>query len=237
MFSQDVHTRCRCTFTRVSASVTNQVQLTWDETDHERVTAMNRKFNRDELLDMDFNAYLASSSEEEECEERTADSREGNRGDESKGKLLPWKRAVTCVSAVGEGTKEKKNEEQMCKYRELLRGIQEKEKKVQEDKGMEMEITWVPGTHNCPSVPNHSLGLENDSFYLPSGLKETTEQLVKKKLEEQNQQTPWEEFLQKKKEKKKLKKSQRKQVRRATPITHLYFPTSPLSFVLRDRRS
>lgn len=44
------------------------MQLTWDETDHERVTALNRKFNKNELLDMDFNAYLASSSEEEEGE-------------------------------------------------------------------------------------------------------------------------------------------------------------------------
>ncbi|XP_029706828.1 ESF1 homolog isoform X1 [Takifugu rubripes] len=170
-----------------SGTTTSKVQLTWDETDHERMTAMNRKFNRDEVLDMDFNAYLASSSEEEEDEEKTADSREGNRGDKRKGKLLPWKQAVTFVSAAGEATKEKKNEEQMCKYRELLRGIQEKDKKLQEDKDVEMEITWVPG------------------------LKETTEQLVKKKLEEQNQLTPWEEFLQKKKEKKKLKKSQRKQ--------------------------
>lgn len=40
--------------------------MTWDETDHERVTAMNRKFNKDELLQMDFNAYLASSSEDDE---------------------------------------------------------------------------------------------------------------------------------------------------------------------------
>lgn len=47
----------------------DQVQLTWDETDHERVTALNRKFNKDELLEMDFRAYLASSSEEEEEEE------------------------------------------------------------------------------------------------------------------------------------------------------------------------
>lgn len=143
---------------------------------------------------------------------------------------------ITFVSAAGEATKEKKNEEQMCKYRELLRGIQEKEKKLQEDKDVEMEITWVPGTHTCPSAPNPSLGLEIESFYLPSGLKEATEQLVKKKLEEQNQLTPWEEFLQKKKEKKKLKKSQRKQVRRATLITHSHFPASPLSFLLRDRR-
>lgn len=47
-----------------------------------------------------------------------------------------------------------------------------------------------------------------------SGLKETTEQLVKKKLEEKEKLTPWEEFLQRKKEKKKQKKkSQMKQVR------------------------
>lgn len=42
------------------------MKLTWDETDHDRVTALNRKFNKDELLDMDFNAYLASSSDDEE---------------------------------------------------------------------------------------------------------------------------------------------------------------------------
>lgn len=56
---------------------------------------------------------------------------------------------VKLVSAAGEATKEKKNEEQMGKYRELLRGIQEKEKKLQEDKDVEMEITWVPGRHTC----------------------------------------------------------------------------------------
>lgn len=42
--------------------------------------------------------------------------------------------------------KKKKSEEQILKYRELLKGIQEKEKKLQEDKAMEMEISWVPGT-------------------------------------------------------------------------------------------
>lgn len=52
----------------MSLCLTNQVQLTWDETDHDRVTALNRNFNKHELLDMDFNAYLASSSEEEEEE-------------------------------------------------------------------------------------------------------------------------------------------------------------------------
>lgn len=42
--------------------------------------------------------------------------------------------------------KKKKSEGQISKYRELLRGIQDKEKKLQEDKDMEMEISWVPGT-------------------------------------------------------------------------------------------
>lgn len=36
---------------------------------------------------------------------------------------------------------------QIEKYRELLKSIQEKDKK-EEDKGMEMEITWVPGRDN-----------------------------------------------------------------------------------------
>lgn len=39
---------------------------------------------------------------------------------------------------------QKDDEEQIAKYRELLRSIQEKEKK-QEEKDIEMEIKWVPG--------------------------------------------------------------------------------------------
>lgn len=54
-----------------------QVELTWDETDHDRVTALCRKFNKDDLLDMDFKAYLASSSEEEENEEEVEPQTEG----------------------------------------------------------------------------------------------------------------------------------------------------------------
>ncbi|XP_063333155.1 ESF1 homolog [Pelmatolapia mariae] len=158
-----------------SATATSKVQLTWDETDHERVTALNRKLNKDELLDMDFRAYLASSSEEEE-------EGGGDGAFEEDVKTAADERVVEA-----EEKKKKKSEEQISKYRELLKGIQEKEKKVQEDKDMEMEVTWVPG------------------------LKETTEQLVKKKLEAKDALTPWEEFLQKKREKKKQKKCERKQ--------------------------
>ncbi|XP_072240138.1 ESF1 homolog [Leuresthes tenuis] len=154
-----------------SAAATSKVQLTWDETDHDRVAALNRKFNKQELLDMDFKAYLASSSEEEEEEQ-------GGGAEVQAAEEEPEEE---------EKKKKKKSEEQISKYRELLRGIQDKEKKLQEDKDMEMEITWVPG------------------------LKEATEQLVKKKLEGKDELTPWEGYLQKKKEKKKQKKSGRKQ--------------------------
>uniref|UniRef100_A0A8C2ZBY8 ESF1, nucleolar pre-rRNA processing protein, homolog (S. cerevisiae) n=1 Tax=Cyclopterus lumpus TaxID=8103 RepID=A0A8C2ZBY8_CYCLU len=149
-----------------SANATSMVQLTWDETDNDRVTTLNRKFNKDELLAMDFNAYLASSSEEEEEEEEEAGFVFGEQESEDD---------------------KKKSEEQISKYRELLKGIRGKEKKLHEDNDMEMEITWVPG------------------------LKETTEQLVKKKLEGGDKLTPWEEFLQKKKDRKKQKKSQKKE--------------------------
>lgn len=43
-----------------------------------------------------------------------------------------------------------------------------------------------------------------------TGLKETTEKLVKKKLEGKDTLTPWEEFLEKKREKKKHKKKNKK---------------------------
>ncbi|XP_004085247.3 ESF1 homolog isoform X1 [Oryzias latipes] len=143
-----------------SAAATSKVQLTWDETDHERLTALNRKFNKDELLDMDFRAYLASSSEEEEA----LSGEEPDTGGEA---------------AVSE-TKKRRSEEQISKYRELLKSVQDKDQK--EDKDMEMEVTWVPG------------------------LKETTEKLVKEKLEGKDKLTPWEGYLQKKKEKKSGKK-------------------------------
>uniref|UniRef100_UPI0037E815E9 ESF1 homolog n=1 Tax=Semicossyphus pulcher TaxID=241346 RepID=UPI0037E815E9 len=175
-----------------SATTTSKVQLTWDETDHDRVTAMNRNFNKNELLDMDFNAYLASSSEEEEEGEEGGvvfgeqEIEEDDITEEAQRTEEPVVEEETKPQKE-EQKKQKKSDEQISKYRELLRGIQDKEKKLQEDKDMEMEITWVPG------------------------LRETTEQLVKKKLEGKDQLTPWEEFLEKKKEKKKQKKTQRKQ--------------------------
>uniref|UniRef100_A0A8C1GNN2 ESF1, nucleolar pre-rRNA processing protein, homolog (S. cerevisiae) n=1 Tax=Cyprinus carpio TaxID=7962 RepID=A0A8C1GNN2_CYPCA len=158
-----------------TATTTAKVELTWDETDHDRVTALCRKFNKDDLLDMDFKAYLASSSEEEEDEEQTEA--------EKPAEPLPEEKR---------GSKEKKSTEQIAKYRELLKSIQDKDK--EKDDSMDMEVTWVPG------------------------LKETTEKLVKKKMEGKDQLTPWEQYLQKRKEKKKEKRKGKKEAEEAEPV-------------------
>ncbi|XP_040285906.1 ESF1 homolog [Bufo bufo] len=155
-----------------AAMVTSKVELTWDETDQERVTTLNRPFKKNEILDMDFQAYLASSSEEEEEIEQETE-----------------------VSAKPEDVKCKKgskdDDEQIERYRQLVKGIQEKEKKQQE-KDVEMEVKWVPG------------------------LKESAEQMVKNKLEGKDKLTPWEKYLQKQKDKKKLKRKKKESVEEST---------------------
>ncbi|KAI5131701.1 ESF1 homolog [Manis pentadactyla] len=151
-----------------AAMGTSTVEITWDETDHDRITILNRKFKKEELLDMDFQAYLASSSEDEE------EMEEELQGDDG-----------VIVENNGKTKKSQKDDdEQIAKYRQLLQGIQEKEKKGKEN-DMEMEIKWVPG------------------------LKESAEEMVKNKLEGKDKLTPWEQFLEKKKEKKRLKKKQK----------------------------
>ncbi|XP_038249665.1 ESF1 homolog isoform X2 [Dermochelys coriacea] len=107
-----------------AAMGTSKVDITWDETDHERITSLHRNFKKDELLDMDFQAYLASSSEEEE-EQQGGDVAHETEDDTPK-------------------KSQKDDEEQIARYRELLQSIQEKEKK-REENDMEMEIKWVPG--------------------------------------------------------------------------------------------
>ncbi|XP_038186641.1 ESF1 homolog [Arvicola amphibius] len=110
-----------------AAMGTSTVEITWDETDHERITTLNRKFKKEELLDMDFQAYLASSSEDEEEEEEAPQGEDGVSVEDGKAKKY-----------------QKDDEEQIAKYRELLQVIKEKEKKGKEN-DMEMEIKWVPG--------------------------------------------------------------------------------------------
>ncbi|XP_053317324.1 ESF1 homolog isoform X2 [Spea bombifrons] len=151
-------------FTSTALSTSKKVELTWDETDHERITTLNRPFKKNEILDLDFQAYLASSSEEEEDEEECAPDTEAPAGNED----TKSKKSI------------KDDEEQIARYRELLKGIQEKDKK--RDNEMEMEVKWVPG------------------------LKENAEKMIKDKLEGKDKLTPWERYLQKQKDKRKMKK-------------------------------
>ncbi|XP_015712224.1 ESF1 homolog [Coturnix japonica] len=126
-----------------AAMGTSKVDITWDETDHERVTSLSRTFNKEELLDMDVQAYLVSPSEEEEEQQQG----EG---------------VASEVEDDKPRKSQKDDEEQIAKYRELLQSIQEKEKK-QEEKDIEMEIKWVPGLKESAEemVKNRLEGKDN----------------------------------------------------------------------------
>ncbi|XP_016124866.1 ESF1 homolog [Sinocyclocheilus grahami] len=113
-----------------TATTTAKVELTWDETDHDRVTALCRKFNKDDLLDNDFKAYLASSSEEEEDEEEAEEQ-------------IDTEKPAEPLPEEIKGSKGKRSAEQITKYRELLKSYQDKDK--EKDDSMDMEVTWVPG--------------------------------------------------------------------------------------------
>lgn len=115
------------------------MELTWDETDPERVSALRRKFNKSELLDMDFAAYLASSSSSSSEGEEDEPRREGEDG-----------RDDDAAAAAG------KSQEQLDKYRQLLPGLR-RERRHGEEQNMEMEVTWVPGRlrQNAPIARRH----------------------------------------------------------------------------------
>ncbi|XP_072315909.1 ESF1 homolog [Eucyclogobius newberryi] len=167
-------------FTSTAAS-TSKVELTWDETDHQRVTALNRKFNKDELLNLDFKAYLASSSEEEEQEEEGPVEEEAGPQQEEEGQEGGAEDEHSNPDVL---QKAKRGEQQIQMYRELLQGIRAKEEQSRERQGG-MEVTWVPG------------------------LKQSAEQKLKKRLESEELR-PWEQFVQKKKEKKKERRKERR---------------------------
>ncbi|XP_063247613.1 ESF1 homolog [Prinia subflava] len=146
-----------------AAMGTSKVDITWDETDHERVTSLSRTFNKEELLDMDFQAYLASSSEEEEEQQQDGDV--ANEMEDDK----PRK-------------SQKDDEEQIAKYRELLQSIQEKEKK-QEEKDIGMEIKWVPGLKETAEemVKNRLEGKDNLTPWQKYLEKKKEKRILKKK--------------------------------------------------------
>ncbi|KFV05727.1 ESF1 [Tauraco erythrolophus] len=146
-----------------AAMGTSKVDITWDETDHERVTSLSRTFKKEELLDMDFQAYLASSSEEEEEQQQGGDVAHELEDDKPR-------------------KSQKDDEEQIAKYRELLQSIQEKEKK-QEEKDIGMEIKWVPGLKETAEemVKNRLEGKDNLTPWQKYLEKKKEKRILKKK--------------------------------------------------------
>nr|XP_009485947.1 PREDICTED: ESF1 homolog [Pelecanus crispus] len=146
-----------------AAMGTSKVNITWDETDHERVMSLNRTFKKEELLDMDFQAYLASSSEEEEEQQQGGDVAHEMEDDKPR-------------------KSQKDDEEQIAKYRELLQSIQEKEKK-QEEKDIGMEIKWVPGLKETAEemVKNRLEGKDNLTPWQKYLEKKKEKRILKKK--------------------------------------------------------
>ena len=59
----------------------SKVKITWDETDPGRLRTTMRKFDKKDLLDMDFKAYLASSSDDDD-DGRSVDNQEQDSGDD-----------------------------------------------------------------------------------------------------------------------------------------------------------
>ncbi|XP_074891585.1 ESF1 homolog isoform X2 [Buteo buteo] len=146
-----------------AAMGTSKVDITWDETDHERVTSLSRTFKKEELLDMDFQAYLASSSEEEEEQQQGGDVAHEMEDDKPR-------------------KSQKDDEKQIAKYRELLQSIQEKEKK-QEEKDIGMEIKWVPGLKETAEemVKNRLEGKDNLTPWQKYLEKKKEKRILKKK--------------------------------------------------------
>ncbi|XP_071085342.1 ESF1 homolog [Haliotis cracherodii] len=145
-----------------SALCQSKVNLTWDETDQDRVKVTMKKMDKNgEINEDDFKAYLASSSE-----------------DEAQGYGGP-------IAQSDESDEFSDEDRQIEKYKNLLKDIDESSNRKGD---MEMEIEWEPG------------------------LKDTTDDIVKTKKKTKDQ-TPWEEYQQRKKEKKKQKREEMKKVR------------------------
>lgn len=132
-----------------------KVDLTWDETNPDRVEFTQKLATGkvDDVTDADLEAYLALSSEEE--------SDDGGEKNDVGGKC------------------------DINKYKALLAEIEEEEEK-KKNKDVEMEITW---------------GLD---------VEKKAEEVVKKKLDEKEEKTPFEKYLEKRKQKRKERKKSKK---------------------------
>jgi hypothetical protein len=116
-----------------SALSLGKVDLTWDETDPERVAAMQKAFEMDEIDDDAVKAYIASSSDDD-CDKKK-------------------KKRQVAYSQNEEESDQDDEEDVIAKYRALLGGIDpsSNDKKAADDESDDeeggMEMTFVPEAH------------------------------------------------------------------------------------------
>ncbi|XP_056022356.1 ESF1 homolog isoform X1 [Ostrea edulis] len=183
-----------------TALAQSKVNLTWDETDQDRIKVTMRnpsegkKKKTDDVNEEDFQAYLASSSDEEEGERHLGDLIEIHYGKTYLHVILlifndkylfmtEDDRPVVSADDKEDDIEDDSEESQIKKYRSLLQSLDD-DKNLKKKKDIKMEVTWEPG------------------------LKETMEKVVKHK-EETKDQTPWQQYLRKKKEKRQMKREER----------------------------
>jgi hypothetical protein len=120
-----------------SALSLGKVDLTWDETDPERVAAMQKAFEMDEIDDNAVKAYIASSSDDEKQDKK-----------KKKGQF-----AFSKLEEESDEDDGQDDEDVIAKYRALLGGIDpsknDKEEAADESAYEEggMEMTFVPQAH------------------------------------------------------------------------------------------
>lgn len=114
----------------------SKVKLTWDETPKERLTLSTRLFTQKEIDDMDFKAYLASDSEEDEQESTSLKDKYknllGGKFSFDKGKSQEDEEDVDMEITFNPGLDENKIEEEINKEETTIEAYKRKEKERRE---------------------------------------------------------------------------------------------------------
>ncbi|XP_052276003.1 ESF1 homolog isoform X2 [Dreissena polymorpha] len=148
----------------------SKVDLTWDETDRERVQLTAEQFSKsgDDIEEENLKAYLASSSDEEAPDYSTAaaedDDEVGGSGDEDR---------------------------QINKYKALLLDMDRQQEKGKGD--VQMEITWEPGLKETTETILKKKKKHKDSTVWEEYLEKRKEKKMKKLEERKNKKKMWEQ--------------------------------------------
>lgn len=164
-----------------------KVELTWDENDVER-KELNEKMasgKLNEIGDAELRKYVAYSSEDEDEDD---DDTQNNGVNDEDGLNESDSNSDVCVDNNGTSSKSKKKVDIISKYKNLLEEINRKEKEKKKNK-IEMEFSW--------GVNSDAKSNENES-------KEANDNL-----------TPFEKIIEKKREKKKARKVEIRQRKKA----------------------